>query len=224
MKNKPLVERLGKFYLFYLGILPILATFAIVLTNGLRLPMLVFMGGVGAVGVYLAATYSYTRLPKKVLPLLVMLLDGPLFVMLSLRDGINPLAFAIEGYLIDGVAIWLSILVLAFISPLPTRGQRFWSIVFMLVAIGVNGLLFWPYLEPFFDNNLGHFVWLLVGWVEATVASFLLVSKDDVIRSGDESILYIGLLVMLWVVALFLGNILYEAGVRLWAWYPCQGR
>jgi len=212
LKNNLLIQRLGKFYLFYLGILPILATFAIVLANGLRWPMLIFMGGTGAVGVYLAATYSYTRLPDKVFPLLVMLLDGPLFVTLLLRDGLNPLAFAIEGYLIDGSAIWVSILILAFISPLPTRGQRFWSIVFMIIAVGVNIVLFWPYLQLFVGEDWGHLIWLVVGFTEAVIASFVLVSKDDVVRSGDGSILYIGLLVMLWVVALFLGNILYEVG------------
>lgn len=183
-----------------------------VLANGLRWPMLIFLGGTGAVGVYLAATYSYTRLPNRVFPLLVMLLDGPLFVIVSLRDGLKPLAFAVEGYLIDGLAIWLSILILAFISPLPTRGQRFWSIFFMFIAVGVNVALFWPYLQQFAGENWGHLIWLLVGCTEATIASFLLVSKDDVIRSDDGSILFIGLFVMLWVVALFLGNILYEAG------------
>lgn len=212
MKNNLLIGRLGKFYLFYLGILPVLATFAIVHANGLRWPMLIFLGGTGAVGVYLAATYSYTRLPDKVFPLLIMLLDGPLFVILSLRDGLNPLAFAIEGYLLDGTAIWISILVLAFISPLPTRDQRFWSIVFMIIAVAVNMALFWPYLQQFIGENWGHLIWLGVGFIEAAIASFMLVSKDAVARSGDGSILYIGLLVMLWVVALFLGNILYEAG------------
>jgi len=212
LKNKSLVDRLGQFYLIYLGLLPVLATFAIVLANGLRWPMLTFLGGTGAVGVYLAATYSYTRLPDKVIPLLIMLFDGPLFVALSLRDGLTPLAFAIEGYLIDGIAIWVSILILAFISPLPTPGQRFWSIVFMFIAVGVNVALFWPYLDQFVGANWTHLLWLLIGFLESTIASFVLVSKDDVIRSDDGSILFIGLLVMLWVVALFLGNILHEAG------------
>ncbi len=211
MKSKSLVARLGQVYLIYLGLLPVLATFAIIFTYGVRFPMLVFLGGVGAVGVYLTATYSYTRLPDKVLPLLVVLFDGPLFVALSLRDGINPLAFAIEGFLIDGTAIWLSILVLSFISPMPTRGQRFWSIVFMLIALGVTASLLWPYLQEYVMGDWIHLIWLLVGCTEATVASFVLVSKDDVIRSGDGSILYIGLLVMLWVVAMFLGNILHTA-------------
>ncbi len=210
MNHKLLVSRLGQVYLLYLGLLPILATFAIILTYGVRLPMLVFLGGVGAVGVYLAATYSYTRLPVKVLPLLVILLDGPLFVTLSLRNGLNPLAFAIEGFLIDGTAIWLSILVLSFISPLPSRGQRIASIFFMLIAIGITLSLFWPYLQDHVIVNWSHLIWLLVGCTEATLASFVLVSRDEVIRSSDGSILYIGLLVMFWVVAMSLGNVLHE--------------
>jgi hypothetical protein len=51
--SSPLLRKLGRFYLFYLGLLPVLATFALSAT-GTRFPLLVFLGGVGAVGVYLA--------------------------------------------------------------------------------------------------------------------------------------------------------------------------
>lgn len=119
----PLTQKLGRFYLLYLGLLPVVATFAVQSAHSTRFPMLVFLGGVGAVGVYLAATYSYTRLPARLLPLLLMLLDGPLFVLVALRNDFHPLAFAIEGYLIDGTAIWVAILILAGISPLPTQTE-----------------------------------------------------------------------------------------------------
>ena len=34
--------------------------------------------------------------------LLLALLDGPLFALISLRNNFHPLAFAIEGFIIDG--------------------------------------------------------------------------------------------------------------------------
>ena len=70
-------KALGRVYLSYLGILPALATFAILWRFGHPHPFLVFLGGVVAVSVYLAAIYSYTQLPKQLLPALMMLLDGP---------------------------------------------------------------------------------------------------------------------------------------------------
>jgi len=211
-----MTQKLGRFYLIYLGLLPVLATFAISVAYGARFPMLIFLGGVGAVGVYLAATYSYTRLPNRLLPLAGMLLDGPLFVLVALQDGFHPLAFAIEGYLIDGTAIWVTILILAGMSPLPTPGQRAASIFIMVVALVVTTSLFWPYVRDYIWGDWTHLAWLMGGIVEASVASFLIVRRDEVLRQDDGSILYIGGLVMLWVIALFAGLALNDGGEYLW--------
>jgi hypothetical protein len=213
-----LIRKLGHFYLLYLGLLPILATFALAAAYGTRFPMLVFLGGVGAVGVYLAATYSYTRLPERLLPLFLLLIDGPLFVFLALRDGFHPLAFAIEGYLVDGTAIWLSILILASLSPLPTPGQRVASIFFMLVALAVTTSMFWSYLQEHVWGDGLHLAWLLGGIAEASLASFFIVRKDNVLRQDDGSILYIAGLVLLWVLALFAGLAVNDSGVDIWGY------
>lgn len=210
----PLIQKLGRIYLWYLGVLPVLATFAVSIVYGARFPMLVFLGGIGGVGVYLAATYSYTGLPNRLLPLLLMLLDGPLFALVALRDGFHPLAFAIEGFLIDGTSIWLAILILSAISPLPTPGQRAASIFFMLVAMAVTTSLFWPYIREHIWGDWLHLAWLLGAIVEAGIASFVLVNKDDVLRDDDGSIFYIAGLVMLWVFAFIAGMALNDAGIN----------
>jgi hypothetical protein len=209
-------QRLNKIYLLYLGLLPSLGTFAVLLSYGTRVPFLVFLGGVAAVGVYLAATYSYTPIPNHLWVLLLMFIDGPIFVLISLREGLNPLAFAIEGYLLDGTAIWLSILFLALISPLPTPNQRIGSVFFMLVAFGITTSLFWPYFQEFIWGKWPKMIWLLIGVLEATWLHFRRFSREAIARgSSDFSILFIAGLVMLWVFSMIAGNVLHEVGVRL---------
>jgi len=60
----------------YLGLVPCLATLAIFWLYGHQFPSLVFLGGVVAVSVYLAATYYYTLIPESLLTLIFILLDG----------------------------------------------------------------------------------------------------------------------------------------------------
>jgi hypothetical protein len=156
-------KSLGKTYLIYLGLLPSIATLAILWEYGHRFPFLVFIGGVGAIGVYLAATFAYTRFPTQLLPLLFLVFDGPLFVLISLRNNFQPLAFAIEGYLIDGIDIWLSILILALTAPLPTRNQRIAAVFFMVAAIGITTSLFWPYIQSELWGQ-PRALWLFLVW------------------------------------------------------------
>ena len=50
---------------------------------------------------------------------------GPAWVVLSLlAKRVELPAFAVEGFLVDGTAVWIATLVLALRAPLPTRGQR----------------------------------------------------------------------------------------------------
>lgn len=206
------MKLLVRHYLFYLGILPSLATFAVLWTYGHPNPFLVFLGGIVAVSVYLAATYSYTQLPNQLLPALIMLLDGPLFVLVSIRNDLNPLAFAIEGYLVDGTILWLSILVLAARSPLPSRGQRVGSILFMLVAIGATTSLFWPYIKAELWGQT-RAIWLILGLVQGAISQYGVVRKDEVVRSGDGSIRYIVGLLGMWLVSMIIGMSLYDGNV-----------
>ena len=74
-----------KTHLIYLGLLPCLATVAVLRIYSFPLPFLLFLFGVAGVGIYLAVTWSYTPAPRSLFGGLWMLLDGPLFVLLGGR-------------------------------------------------------------------------------------------------------------------------------------------
>ena len=196
----------GRAHLVYLGLLPSFATFALLYTYGHPAPLLLFLGGTVAVGVYLAVVISYTKLPSSAPLSLLFMLDGPAWVALSLssREVTLPV-FAIEGFLVDGTAIWLSTLVLALRSDLPTRGQRVASVAFMLVALAATASLVWPYLRDVLWGEWASLCWLGLGIIEALVVNYKLLERDVVVRSDDSVSIYIAVLVMVWVGSL-VGN------------------
>lgn len=197
----------GRFHLIYLGLLPSLATFALLRQYGFAYPFVLFIVGTAATAIYLAATYSYTRLPHSLAANLFVLLDGPLFALLGWggRAG-SPLAFVIEGFLVDGTAVWLAIFGLSLASTLPTPGQRAASIGIMAAVLGMATAVFWPYLR---DNIWGE--WLPMsaiafGIIEATVVWHQLLETGSPTRDNDDgSILYIALLVLVWIGAMSAG-------------------
>lgn len=205
------LHRLGRIYLIYLGLLPALATLAAF--DYLPAPInqvfmfLIFLGGVGGVGVYLAAVASYISLPQSWLALLLMLVDGPLFIVLAMwRNARATLAgFIIEAFLVDGLALFLAILILALRSPLPTRGERIGSVWLMLTAVSVLLFLFRGYWQTAVWGNWPHVAWLLVGILQGMAANYLLFGRGEIRHDEDFRILYIALLVMVWVAALFWG-------------------
>jgi len=206
----------ARFYLIYLGALPALATFAVLWVYGYRWPFVLFLVGVAAEGVYLATVMSFTPIPKSLPWLLLALLDGPIFVLISLRNNFHPLAFAIEGYLIDGTAVWLSILFLAVISDLPVRGQRIASITIMLVILGMISSLFWPYWRDYLWGEWYRIFWLVAGIVQATWINFRQFLNTEIQRQeSDGGILFIVGLLFLWLLTMFAGIGLHEAGINL---------
>jgi hypothetical protein len=96
-------------HLVYLGLLPALATFSLLLVYGHSAPLLLFFGGVVAVSVYLAVVISYTRPANSLGVALFTLLDEPFWAVLSYAAGGVLFSFAIDAFLIDGVAVWLAI-------------------------------------------------------------------------------------------------------------------
>lgn len=206
----------ARFYLIYLGLLPALATFALLWAYGYPWIFCLFLGGVAGVGIYLATVMSYTPIPQSLPWLLLALLDGPIFVLISLRENFHPLAFAVEGFIIDGGAIWASILFLAFVSPLPTRGQRLASIAIMLVILGLMGSLFWPYWQEFLWGNWERIFWLTAGIIQATWLNYRRFQRAAVLRQeSDGGILFIVGLLMIWLIAMFAGGSLHEMGLNL---------
>jgi hypothetical protein len=196
----------GKAHLIYLGLLPSFATFALLYTYGHPAPLLLFLGGTVAVSVYLAVIISYTKLPASTPLSLLVMLDGPAWVALSLSSRQVTLpVFAIEGFLVDGTAIWLSTLVLALRSDLPTRGQRVASVAFMLIALAATASLVWPYLRDVLWGEWRSLFWLGLGVIEALFVNYKLLERDVVVRSDDSVSIYIAVLVMVWVCSL-VGN------------------
>ena len=203
-------RRVGQAHLVYLGLLPSFATFALLYTYGHPAPPLLFLGGTVAVSVYLAVIISYTPTPPSPLLSLVMMLDGPVWVTLSLLSKELALpVFAVEGFLVGGTAIWLSTLVLALHSYKPTRGQRVASVALMLVALAATLSLVWPYMRDVLWGEWLSLLWLSLGVAEALFVNYKLLERDAVVRDGDSASIYIAVLVMVWVGSL-LGNVFHE--------------
>jgi hypothetical protein len=196
----------GRAHLVYLGLLPSFATFALLYTYGHPAPLLLFLGGTVAVGVYLAVIISYTKTPASAPLSLLVMLDGPAWAAASLwsREFTLP-HFAVEGFLVDGTAIWLSTLLLALRSDRPTRGQRVASVAFMLVALAATASLVWPYLRGVLWGEWLSLTWLGLGIVEALVVNYRLLERDAVVRDDDGVSIYIAVLVMVWACSL-VGN------------------
>jgi len=205
-----LARTVGKAHLIYLGLLPSLATFALLYTYGHPAPLLLFFGGTVAVSVYLAVIISYTPLPSSTALSLFVMLDGPAWVLLSLLSKEVTLpVFAVEGFLVEGTAIWVSTLVLALRSYKPTRGQRVASVALMLVALAATASLVSPYVRDVLWGEWLSLTWLGLGVVEALIVNYKLLERDAVVRDSDSSAIYIAVLVMVWVGSL-LGNVFQE--------------
>ena len=212
-KTRP-IKIVGRAHLIYLGLLPSLATLAVLHMYGYPLPFLLFTVGVAAVGVYLAVTWSYTALPNSVLGNLWGLLDGPLFVLLGRRGAPGgALGFAIEASMIDGIAIWAAILWLSAVSAKPTPGQRVASLGIMVAILAMIGSLFWPYVRDVLWGDWLLVASLAVGCAESVFFRVRMLDAEAVVREDmDASTLYIAGLVMLWVASMIAGMVIHEAG------------
>jgi len=214
-RNAPpsLLCALDRAHLIYLGLLPALATFSLLYAYGHPAPLLLFLAGTAAVGVYLAVTYGYTPRPRSLGLALLVLLDGPAWAALSLalKDA-RPLAFAVEGFLVEGTASWVSILVLAARSPLPTRAERAASIAFMLGALAATYSLAWPYCRDALTGAWGgaSACLLALGAAQGALTRYRLMDGERVVRDDRASIVYLVPLILAWVASMILGNVLHE--------------
>jgi hypothetical protein len=197
-------------HLVYLGLLPALATFAILAEHGHSAVWLAFFGGIIAVSVYLAVAVSYTRSPGSLIAALLILLDGPVCALLAQSDGKPSFSFAIESFLIEGIAIWLAIIWLAVTTNRPTQEQRIATIGFACIAVGTMLSVFWPYLRGSVWGDWQKSGWLAVGIVEAVLTRHYLLETDEVVRGEGISAPYIGILLFVWIAALIAGNVLHE--------------
>ena len=213
--NSPITNLLSGANLIYLGLLPALATFSILYTYGHAAPMLLFLGGTVAVAVYLAFLITYTPPPRSTGWALIQLLDGPVWAAFSVyTSNGNWLGFAIDGFLVDGTAIWIAILVLALRSPLPTRQQRLASVAFMIVAICATVWLVWPHYKNSLSNYWVSQCLLLAGTSEGLFVRVKVLKKDEVQTPTDAGAAYIVALLLVWVGSLILGNVMHEFQTR----------
>jgi hypothetical protein len=204
-------------HLVYLGLLPALATFSILVVYGHPAPLLLFVGGIIAVSVYLAVVIGYTRPANSLGAALFTLFDGPLWAVLSrsvketpIPPAINAFSFAINAFLIDGVAIWIAIVWLAVSTSRPTKEQRIATVGFALVAVVSILFAFWHYIRENVWEKWTQLSWLVMGVVEAVIARHYLLEADEVVRKEMVSVAYILILLFVWIIALSAGNIVNE--------------
>lgn len=205
--------KIGMAHLLYLGILPTLATIGALALDD-RKPsdnrmFFLFLAGVGAVGVYLAFIGSYTALPDSLWKTLLLWLDSPIFAFIAISgsERTNLFFWAIDSFLIDGITIFVPIMVLAWFSSAPTRDQRIASIGIMLFCLGFCAVLFYPYWQNELWGNWWRLLWLGTGIIEASVVNYKILSLDETQQDLDFSTIYIAVLLMIWVAALFVGYI-----------------
>ncbi|MFN2532496.1 MAG: hypothetical protein ABR555_14480 [Pyrinomonadaceae bacterium] len=208
-----LTRTIGRLHLLYLGLLPTFATFGLLLAYGYPLPLLLLLGGTAAVAVYVAVVLYYSPLPASLVWSLLVLFDGPMWALLSLSSKrMFPLGFAVEALIVDGTAVWFSILVLALTSPLPDRRQRLASVGFMLLAFGTAGSLAWPYFRANLWGQWLSLGWLTIGIVEAVMVRFKQLNRDQAAQglSDTTRMIYLIVLIFAWVASLISGNVLHE--------------
>ena len=201
---------LDKAHLIYLAVLPCWATWAVLREYGARSPFLLFLGGIVLFSVYLAVISSYTPPATSVGVALLTLLDGPLWAASARITGRETLSFAVDAFLIDGLAIWIAIAWLAVATSRPTPEQRSATLVFAAIAVVTAGSLFWPYLRDTLWGNWLGMGWLLLGIGEAIAAHHYLLAKDHVLRDADDTAWFIIVFLALWLVAMIAGMAVYE--------------
>ena len=210
--QRRLVQIANRVHLVYLGLLPSAATLVLLLTYGHRAPFLLLIGGVVLTAVYLAVTYTYTRLPTSLPASLWALLDGPLFALAAPNSAAGPLSFAVNGFLIDGVAFWCAIVVLAFVATQPLPWQRVASVGLGLVALAALASLAAPYVRQTIETSGWATLWLPVGILEAAALIYPLLRGGDVERADvDRAGVYIAVMIVLWVAAMCAGLALHAA-------------
>ncbi|HFE66729.1 MAG TPA: hypothetical protein ENJ93_05655 [Chloroflexi bacterium] len=194
-------------HLVYLGLLPALATFIALTTQGNAGFLLIFLGGIAVVGVYLAVISSYWGGTRSLGAALLALLDGPIFAMLAQAGRGDMASFIVGNFAIDATAIWAAIMWLAWTTSRPTRGQRIATLAFGLLALS---MLLWTFRPFLWSGSWATLFWLTMGATEAFIARHRLLEADTVTRNGDTSAQYILVFIIIWVVALFAGSVIYE--------------
>lgn len=199
-----LIKFLNKFHLYYLGAMPALATFLLIPktnpNNGTVIA--IFLVGIAVVGVYLAMLGSYTK-PIQNLPLLLLTIcDGPFFGLLATQNLNNLDNLIIYTFLIENLAIWLSLPVVALSVEHILSQQIIAVFVLSLVILASFGAFF--ALTDILPYSVSAVLALLGGVFESFVLKYKILAEDDVVRAEATVAVYILIFLALWVFSLFL--------------------
>ena len=175
------------------------------------MPLLLFLGGAVSVGVYLAVICYYTPMPRSFAGGLLTLLDGPAWVAVSLlTKHAIPLGYVVEGFIIEGTAIWLSILILAAKFP----RQRLAAIGYMLLALAVSISLVYPYFRDDLMNQWLSIGLLSLGAVESFAVRFHQLKLDEEGNKHradpNQNTVFLIVFIIIWTAAMIAGNALFK--------------
>lgn len=151
-------EKIGKVHLLYLSLLPALGSFVLfyILKTNVN-PFLFFLLGTAGIGIYLAFTVSYTAITKNPLKNILILLDGPLWMLMSTLFGTSLAQSIVNDVVIEIASVLLGVLGVIFTSSIPTpQERRNAAIAVGLPFIGLLALFFTYSNEQMFtlEQNL----------------------------------------------------------------------
>lgn len=197
---------LEKIYLLYLSLLPAIGTFIVLavfdVINNPSVFLVVFIFGTAGVGIYLAATASYTPPSSNLLKSIAVLIDGPIWATIAIVFGGSILTAIVDNVLIEITSILLGILIVTCISNKPSRNQRIGSLFAAgLPLLGV-GYIFWTYAQAANLLVPGKILILIIAIMQGTTTQFLRANSDVVHR---DAVMYILIGIISWVAALFAG-------------------
>lgn len=199
-----LVKILNQLYLYYLGLIPIFATFLIIQkinwSDGAM--MVLFLFGTAIIGVYLAMIISYTKQNQNLFFLLLIFLDGPIFGYLASQNLYDVSGAIINTFLIENLAIWFSIPLVARTQERASKEQIFFATV--LASILLGGLIFLLIQIDFFSKSLREMTLILFGIIEALILKFRILYKDEIAIGYGEGGGFILIFITLWVAVFFI--------------------
>lgn len=203
---------IGDIYLGYLVLLPAIGTFVLLAVLKVPVvPLIFFLAGTAAVGLYLAVTVSYTPVSKSAWKNLLRLIDTPSIIVVSALLGGLPVAQSIvEIVLIEVMAVVAGIFALSGVSDKPTKEQRRLSLIVVGLPLAALIALFWSYLSRFVAGDAIHTVVLFGAIIQASAIQFGRADEDHV-RRPAEWFIVAGILI--WLAAFIAGNVLQELQV-----------
>lgn len=200
------IRIIDKIYLVYLSLLPAIGTFVLLAVfDVIQNPLLFFVAfivGTAGVGIYLAATASYTPASSSIVKSVLILVDGPIWATLAIVFGGSFMTALVDNVLIEITSLLLGIFFVTCVSSLPDRQQRISS----LFATGLPLLgimyIFWIYAQASNLLSWEKILILSLAVLQGTFLQFRRANEDTIHRDAE---MYIIIGIITWVAALFAG-------------------